>query len=305
MLKRKLVFYRWTSLDNDRQFNPYATMTTLASEIDRQEEFEVLDSGEYKTAVLPVFYSDRSRPVRLQMLSLRGGTTLPVKWRSDSSLESINLLDGEYSADVTHIVIWPDGVAAQEYHGNAPRMGRLSYFLRKKLDQKILIDGLYNPNMFARLDEIRGQVRQVHLALTRPETWAQDSRPGAFSTLLPAFAGVKTPSLKVAFGMGRYGPRDRFLDPDIEETVFEIAERAQEQVDSMVIGGLSRRTGKTERIDLLNERLHEAVELPAEREVPSIPRSDDAFSAIENARRSLDEKGLIADAIRAQAVQER
>jgi hypothetical protein len=304
MLKRKIVFYRWTSLDSTRPFDPHATMAALASEIDRQEEFEILDSGEYKTAVLPVSYSDRSQPVRLQMLSLRGGTKLPAKWRSDSSLESINLLDGEYSADVTHIVLWSDGVAAQEYHGNAPRIGRLAFFLRKKLDQKLFIDGLYDPNMFARLDEIRGQVRQVHLALTRPETWSQDSRPGAFATLLPTFAGVKTPSLKIAFGMGRYGRRDRFLDSEIEEAVFEIAERAHEQVDSMVIGGLSRRTGKTERIDLLNERVHELVDLPAEEEVPSIPRSDDAFRAIENARHSLDGRNLISDAIQAQAVQE-
>lgn len=301
MLKRKLVFYRWTSLDPAKPFDPHSTMGRLADEMKQIREFEILDSGDYKSAVLPTFFSDRSKAVRIQMLSLRGGTKLPVKWRPDSPLKSIPLLDGEYSADVTHICIWSDGIAAQEYHSNAPRMGRFSEFLRKKLDTKIFVDGLYNPNMFAKLDDLHGQVRSVQLALLKPETWNQNRRPGALQTLIPAFAGRKTPTLRLTFGMGRYGPRDRYLDADVEEAVFEIAERAHEQVDTMIIRGTSRRTGRSEQVDLLNERVHEEVELRADDDVPSVPVADDTFKAIEKARISMDSVNLLRDAIQAQA----
>jgi len=38
-----------------------------------------------------------------------------------------------YPSDVSHVMIWPDGIAAQDLHANAPRVGRLSFYLRHQV----------------------------------------------------------------------------------------------------------------------------------------------------------------------------
>ncbi|MFC4087262.1 hypothetical protein, partial [Amycolatopsis samaneae] len=127
-------------------------------------------------------------------------------------------------------------------------------------------------------------------------------RSGAFGELIPAVFGSRAPSLNVQLGMGRYGPRDRFLDAGIEDAVFDIAEHAHEQVDRMVVGGINPTTGKAERVDLLNERVQIERNLPENPRVKSIPESDVAFLAIGEARVELDRSALIARSVQAQAV---
>ena len=50
-----------------------------------------------------------------------------------------------YPADVTHVMIWPDGIAAQDLHANAPRLGRLSFYLRQQVQAYVSFEPLYQP----------------------------------------------------------------------------------------------------------------------------------------------------------------
>ncbi|WP_134663788.1 hypothetical protein [Amycolatopsis sp. CFH S0078] len=302
MLKRRMVFYRWSSQDSDKVFDPHDVVRDLYARLQADEEAGILDSGDSTVAVIPIEFADKTRPVRLQLLSLRSAGRLPAKWRPDAPLDSIPLLEGEYSADVTHVCIWADGIAGQEYHANAPRLNRLSFFLRRKLGVRTQFDPLYNPDMFDRLERLRGRLRSVHITLVNPHYAHSTDRSGAFGELIPAVFGSRAPSLNVQLGMGRYGPRDRFLDAGIEDAVFDIAEHAHEQVDRMVVGGINPATGKSERVDLLNERVQIERALPEDSRVNSIPESSVAFDAIEEARTELDGSALIERSLQAQAV---
>ncbi|SDF64467.1 hypothetical protein SAMN05216553_102473 [Lentzea fradiae] len=302
MLNRKIIFHRWASANPQKLFDPKRAIKTLAAGIGHSDEYAILATGDVTTAVLPVSYDDDTpKPVRLQMLALRTASKLPAKWRPDAPLESIPLLEGEYSADVTHLCMWQDGVVAQEFHHNAPRVGRLSHFLRKKLDEQMLFNPLYQPDMLTKLEGLRGQLRSVHLAFTKPD-YATDLSTGVFGSLLPEVFGKRAPSVNVQIGMGKYGPRNRFLDEGIEQAVFELAENAHEIVDRLVVSGINPDTGKAEHVNLLSERLLVEIQLPEHPSTNSVPDSDATFEALENARLKLDGEGLIARATEAQAM---
>jgi hypothetical protein len=210
------------------------------------------------------------------------------------------MANSHYTADVTHVVIWPDGIAAQDMHRNAPRLGRLSYYIEKKLSGYVNFDPLYRPDMYEKLQRMKGQLRGVEFALTRPE-YLSRQRPGAFSTLLPAVYGSKVPSIQVRVGMGRYGPRDQYLDGQTEDAIFAIADSADELVDKLIVRGKDPRTGRIDTINFLTERLSSNVTLERSSANPSLPDPDKTFAQMEGAYRRFQSEGKFWDAIRTQA----
>jgi hypothetical protein len=213
------------------------------------------------------------------------------------------MLAHRYPADVTHVMIWPDGFASQDHHGHAPRLSRLSRYLGQKVSHFVSFDQLFQPDIADRLKDIRGQLRGIDIALTRPERLDRDA--GVFETLIPAVYGHKAPSVSVHVGMGRFSPRDRYLDADTEAEIFEVAERAQDLVDQLIITGRSRRTGKSARVDLVNERLFEQRELPSGPEGGSMPNSDAVFQELEQLHSRWSQDGTLAAAVQAQAIRPR
>lgn len=65
---------------------------------------------------------------------------------------------------MTHVVLWPDGIAAQDVHSNAPRLGRLSFYLRRVMSAYVSFTPLYRPDMLDRLQRLRGQLRGIEVS---------------------------------------------------------------------------------------------------------------------------------------------
>jgi hypothetical protein len=73
-----------------------------------------------------------------------------------------------YPSDVTHIMIWPDGIAARDPDTNAPRLGRLSFYLRQQVQAHASFEPLHQPDMFGRLQQLRGPLGRNLAATAQP-----------------------------------------------------------------------------------------------------------------------------------------
>lgn len=303
MVARQLVFYRWMPVNTRPEFVYHEALGLLRDKIDGDPGFAVMQNDEVTTAVTVMSPGSPTESARLQLLALRTTDNRPSQWRPGERPGPLPLQDDQYPADVTHVMIWQDGIAAQDMHVNAPRLGRLSFYLRHQVSAHVSFEPLYQPDMLERLQQLRGQLRMVEISMTRPEYL--DSDRGAFGTLLPSVFGSRAPSVSVHVGMGRRGPRDRFLDDATEEAVFQIAEHAHDQVDRLVIRGRNRATGKADKVNLLTERLHEKVEITARSDVPALPDEGEVFRELQNAYLSFRSQGLFDRAVQAQAMRQR
>ena len=266
MVARQLVFYGWSSINTKPPFEYHHALSELNDKITGDADFAVMTNDEVTTAVTVVSPGTEQQPAKLQLLALRSEDNRPSQWKPGEELAALSMPADWYPSDVSHVMIWPDGIAAQDLHANAPRLGRLSFYLRHQVQAYVSFEPLYEPDMYMRLQQLRGHLRGVEISMTRPE-YIGASR-GAFGTLLPEVFGSRAPSVAVRLGMGRRGPRDRFLDGAMEEAVFEIAENAHDVVDRLVVFGRNPTTNKTERVNLLSERLQERVEIPVRADAP-------------------------------------
>jgi hypothetical protein len=267
--------------------------------IEGDPQFAVMQNDDVTTAVEVVSPGTETQPARLQLLALRDEDNRPSQWQPGGELSALSMPADSYPSDVSHVMIWPDGIAAQDLHANAPRLGRLSFYLRHQVHAYVTFEPLYQPDMFTRLQSLRGHLRGVEISLTRPEYF--DSNPGVFGTLLPAVFGERVPSVAVRLGMGRRGPRDRFLDDTMEEAVFEIAEDAHDYVDRLVVFGKNPETNKTERVNLLSERLQQKAEIRARADAPGLPVAEFVYQELESAYQTFRGQSLIEQAVQAQA----
>lgn len=304
MVARQLIYYTYSSVNAKPPFDYPQSLTGLREKTDIDPNFAVVENNEVTTAVTVMSSGSKIEPAQLQLLALRDPDHRPSQWRPGQRLGPLPLLDGEYPADVTHVMIWPDGIAGQDIHANAPRLGRLSSFLRQKVGAYVSFEPLFQPDMFERLQQLRGQVRGVEMSLSRLPS-VNDPNRGAFGMLLPAVRGERAPSIGVRVGVGRYGPRDRYLDDATEEAIFQIAENAYDQVDTLIVRGRSRVTGKSDEVNFLGERLHVKVDLPPRADVPALPEESRVFEELALAYRSFRDQGLFERAIQAQAIRAR
>jgi hypothetical protein len=100
--------------------------------------------------------------------------------------------------------------------------------------------------------------------------------------------------------MGRYGPRDRYLASELQESVMRIAEQAGDFVDAMVIRGRSRTRGEMVSLNMVKERLGKDIELEPAYRGASFSHPDDAYRELERSVDDIREDGLIETAVRAQ-----
>jgi hypothetical protein len=303
MVVRQLVFYKWDSVNTKSAFEPHRALAELRDKIMGDPAFAILSNDDVTTAVKVISPGSERDPAKLQLLALRSEENRPSQWKPGEELAALSMPTDWYPSDVTHVMIWPNGIAAQDLHANAPRLGRLSFYLRHQVHAYVTFEPLYQPDMLARLHQLRGHLRGVEISLTHPE-YVPDDR-GAFGTLLPAVFGQKVPSVAVRLGMGRRGPRDRFLDGAMEEAVFQIAEDAHDRVDRLIVHGKNPTTNKTERVNLLSERLQDSLELPDRADAPGLPVADAVFAALSATHWTFDSEALFSRAIHAQATRPR
>jgi hypothetical protein len=275
-------------------------MSTLREQIETEPSYAVLEGDDISTAIEVIEAGSKSEPVKLRLLALRTLENRPHKWEPGGSLESLPLQDGQYPVDATHVSIWPDGIVGQDFHANAPRLGRLSYFIRTKQKEYVSFELLYQPDMIERLNELRGHLRSIEIGINKPHHVSADS--GAFGTLIPTVFRSRAPSVNIKMGMGRTSRRNSFLDTETEDAAYEIAEQAQDYVDRMVIGGYNTRTEKIESINLMHERIQEHVRLRPNHQVPTLPDLSDVFAKLDETYRKFQTSGVFDHALTTKAV---
>ncbi|MGW1136968.1 hypothetical protein [Streptomyces zhihengii] len=300
MLKRSLVFHRWGSVHGKPNFNPRDVATNLINTVAADSDFAILDSGDAVTAVEVVDVGTGDSPTNFRLFALRGAEDRPFKWDSAGSVSPISLRDHEYPADVSHVSLWPNGICANDSEKNVPRISRLSLFLRRKLASYVTFDALYRKDMIDKLNAMKGQMRSVEVAMVQQHG---DNANGVFGTLIPENFGRRAPSIRFTLGMGRYGPRDRYLDSETEEQVFALAEQADDFVSNMIIRGRNHASGRVETVNLLHERLQIQAEFRNSASVPSMPDPGEVFSALDSAYKEFQRDGKIASAVQGQQMQ--
>ncbi len=297
MVTRDLVFYRWSDINAQPPFSPPETATRLARLIAKDEYAAMLEYKEVATAVHVIEVGDDQSPTQLRMMSLRNPGFRPVQWELGGDLVPLPILDDQYPADVTYVSIWPDGYAAQDLHQHAARVGRLSNFFRHRVSSYVSFEILYQPNLYKLLVSMKGKFRKVQISMTRPEYVDKDR--GAFGILVPEAYGHSVPSIQVSASVGRYGPRDRYLDSPIDEAIISMAENAHEYVDMLKVYGRNPKTGAIEKVNLLKQRLQRTVDLPPDPRANSLPDMKSTFDAMELAYRNLRMEGELERATQA------
>lgn len=275
-------------------------MSALRNQLKSDPLHAILEGDDISTAIEIIETGSESGPARLRLLAVRTLENRPHKWEPGGSLESLPLLDSQYPVDATHVAIWPDGIVGQDFHANAPRLGRLSYFIRTKQREHVSFELLYRPDMIERLNELRGHLRSIEIGINKPHHVSSDS--GAFGTLMPTVFRSRAPSINIKMGMGRASRRNTFLDTETEDAAYEIAERAQDYVDRMVIGGYNTRTEKVESINLMHERIQEHVKLKPDHQVPTLPDLSDVFAKLDETYREFQASGVFEHALTTKAV---
>ncbi|MGW5712261.1 hypothetical protein [Streptomyces olivaceus] len=302
MLKRRLIFHRWHSVNGRAKFTPHETAAELQAAIAYDSDFSILDVDGTVTAVEVVDVGSADLPTNLRVLALRNPDDRPFKWDASGSVSPISLGDHEYPADVTHVSIWPDGICAHDFGKNVPRLSRLDQFLRRKLHHHVSFDALYREDMLEKLEALKGQLRSVEVALVQTDT-RQDT--GVFRTLFPAAFGNKVPSIRFTLGMGRYGPRNRYLDGETEEEVFELARQADDFVSNMIIRGRNGSTGDMETINLLQERLQVETEFRRSGTIPSMPDPGTVFIELDQTYKDFKRRERFKSAVEGQKMRSR
>ncbi|MEV7896170.1 hypothetical protein [Streptomyces cyaneofuscatus] len=302
MLKRKIVFYRWLPSDPQGSFDLHQVMANLDSYISADPHYAFHQTNEVATAVEVVDVGDANTPTNIIIYALRSPENRPLQWEPGQPLSAIQMEDGQYPADVTHLSIFPDGFAAQDTHGHAPRPGRLSFFLRKKMREKISFEPLFTPNMIERMKPLKGRLRGAQISFTQAEYTGGEG--GSFSVLWPQALRNKVPIVRLDLSMGKHGPRDRYLDNAVDDAVFELAENANDTIEKLVVRGSNPDTGVVEEINLLSERLHVDEEFAPSATAPSVPGHQEVFFSIDQAHKEFHRNGVLERAVHAQLLKE-
>jgi hypothetical protein len=300
MLKRKIVFYRWLPSDPQRSFDLHRVIGDLAGYIAADPAYAITQSNEVATAVEVVDVGDENSPTNIILYALRSPENRPLQWEPGQPISAIRLEHGQYPADVTHLSIFPNGYAAQDVHGYAPRPGRFSFFLRKKMREKISFEPLFTPDMIERMRHLKGRLRGAHIAFTQAEYTGEPGGGGSLSVLWPQALRRAVPVVRVDLSMGKFGPRDRYLDEVVDDAVFELAENANDQIDKLIVRGSNPQTGVVEEVNLLKNRLQMEIEFPPSRDIPSLPARSEVFFAIDQAYKDFYRNGVLDRAGHAQ-----
>jgi len=297
-LKRKIVFSAWADTVEKQPFDRLAAAEALGG---LKPDELVLDHGDALTAVELIEKGTQEEPTRLRLLALHDAANAPSAWGPGHGAHLINLGADQYSAFITHVSLWANKIAAHDAHANAPGLGRLASYLQRLADQKVMFRALYEQGLADQLEDLAG-VRGVEFAIHNPHK--VQTAEGMVGSLIGHLA-PRAPSIRVRLGMGRRGPRDAYLDPEIAEKVHDFADKAEQFFDSLVIRGTSKTTKteagrpKTVEINLLSHRLSVEEQLPRDSDNPSVPDETALFRAVTRARNQLNGRGALAKAVEA------
>jgi hypothetical protein len=296
-VKRKLTFVAWADASEKRPFDLDAAAKKL-TQLDASEI--VLPHGQdLLTAVDHVRRGSQTRATELQLLALHDANNAPSEWGPGAGARPVTIGKGRYTAFFTHVLIWPDKLAAFDGHANAPGLGRLAEYLRIRTGQRVIFRALYEQGLKERLEDIE-HFRSFEYGIYDPQKKsALAGSSGMIRGLPPLWQ--KVPSVNVKMGMSRRSRRDAYLPPEITEDVLAMSDVAEQFFDRMVIRGPSKTrrkpNGRPEqiRIDLLSERLRREREIKRS-EDGNLPDPAATFKALRDLRKELDTDGKLKSA---------
>jgi hypothetical protein len=298
-IKRRLVFSAWADGLQKRPFDRFAAADAIAT-LDPKDV--VLEHGDALTAVELIRKGDEQKSTRFRLLALHDARSAPSSWGVGQGASLINLADGQYSAFITHVAVFPNKIAVHDGHANAPGLGRLGGYLHHKANQKVVFRALYEQGLADQLQDLDG-IRGLEVGIHSPHK-SQVTDTGLVGGLISKLSS-KVPALHVKMGMGRRGPRDAYVDPEIADLVYEISDKAEQLFDSFVVKGKSKTiktpagNPKTVSINMLSQRLSLDTELTRDARNPSTPDEKALFKAITRARKELQDSGALAAAVEA------
>jgi hypothetical protein len=282
VVKRRLIFTQWEDASERAPFNRLEAAQRLA---DLPPDQTVLVHGTQTTAVEVDQVGSDTEPTMLQLLALREYDNRPVDWGPGQGASPISMLAERYPADITHVVLWGDNLAAYDSYPNAPGLSRLSSYLRDRADARVHFSALYDPTIIEQLDDLEG-VRAVTYGIHSHEKASAAANAGLLSGFAPPrFNPATTPSLTVTLGMSRKGPRDEYLDPEVSEQMLQAAAHAEQLFDSLKVRGRSRSRGRSVTLDLLSQRVAVETELPRAPEGGNLAARPAVYAALRQARR--------------------
>lgn len=302
-VKRKLTFVAWADAIKAKPFDLDAAGTALTAipAVDR-----VLAHGDQLTAVDHAVAGTQAKPVQLRLLALHDADNAPSEWDPSGGARRITIGAGSYTAFFTHVVIWPDNVAAFDVHANAPGLGRLAEYIKEHTGQRVLFRALYEQGLKEQLEDLAGY-RGFEYGVHDPHKKAQLGSSGMVGSILPK-VWQKIPSMRVKVGMGRRGRRDAYLAPDVVDDVIAITDSAEQFFDSLILRGPSK-TQKTPKgrprtieVNLLSQRLRVEESIKREADGGNLPDRAAIFAAMEKARGQFDQAGKIQAAQEARIV---
>lgn len=293
-VKRKMTFVAWADANEKQPVDLDAAVKKL-TQLDADEI--VLPHGqELLTAVDHVRRGTQTRAAELQLLALHDAANAPSEWGPGAGARPVTIGRGRYTAFFTHMLIWPDKIAAFDGHANAPGIGRLAEYLRIRTGQRLIFRALYEQGLKERLEDIE-HFRSFEYGIHDPhKKSALAGNPGMIRGLPQLWQ--KVPSVNVKMGMSRRSRRDAYLPPEIANDVLAMSDVAEQFFDRMVIRGPSKTrkkpNGRPEqiRIDLLSERLRRDREIRRSDD-GNLPDRAATFKALRDVRKELDADGKL------------
>jgi hypothetical protein len=292
---RKLTFYAWRNGLKRRPFDRLAAARAVKG-LEGDPDSVVEIEGTLVAALVSAV-GTATKPSRFQLLPLRDYENRPLRFRPGAALSAITLASGEYTSDVAHIALWPDGYAAYDAHGFAPGPQRLAAYLRETCEERVDFFALYDRELLDYVKSLEG-LTAVEFSITSSEKAqrAMDSQKGVFAGLISARRGLEEISFGTRISVGR--SRGRRLDPQLQADVLDLADKAEDYFDSLRVTGIDPDTKKSVEVNLLQTRLHMPVDLPRARGGGNAPSPARCFSELDAAKRKLGKRKL-EEALRA------
>jgi hypothetical protein len=261
---RKLTFYAWKDGLKRRPFDRLAAAEAVKDIQGKPDSVVEIDGTLVAALVKDV--GSTTKASRFQLLPLRDYDNRPLRFKPGSALSAITLASGEYTSDVAHITVWPDGYAAYDAHGFAPGPSRLSAYLSETAEERVDFLALYDRDLLAYVKSLDG-LTAVEFSITSTDKAqrAVDSNKGVFAGLVSARRGLEEISFGTRISVGR--TKDRRLDTQLQEDVLDLADKADQYFDSLRVTGIDPATGTSITINLLQTRIH----IPVDQGVSVLP----------------------------------
>jgi hypothetical protein len=295
---RRVIFSAWASTNPKKPVDLEAAYDEVKPLTGKEM---IVEQEESLTAVLALRAPDGVDPALFQVLALRDYDNRPLNWGPGVTPEPIVIGQDRYTADITHVAIWSDSIAAYDTYPNAPGLGRLAAYLRAKAGQRLIFRPLYEQDLAERLKDLEG-MRRVEYGIHTPAKVQQANASNFLGSLIPQAFGDKAPSINVALGMSRSSPRDAYLDDSVAESIYAAVDKAEQFFDTLAISGRSKKTGKTERINLLSQRIQVQREILRASAGGNLPDPDAVFEVLVGARKQV--KARLDKAVEGRAVLE-